>query len=71
MVWSEIKLWPFSCHKLTLFLKYPLEEAGYVLEIPFEEMAIMKMGTISLTMIPIQEKRFVSRIALWGCLWQS
>ena len=43
----------------------PLEEAGLILEIPFEEMAIMKMGTFSLTMMPIQGKWFSTEITFW------
>jgi len=42
--------------------KIPLEESGYILEIPFEEMAVMKMGTFSLTMIPIQGKKFTAEL---------
>ncbi len=36
--------------------KVPLEESGYTLEIPFQEMAIMRMGIISIEVIPIQAK---------------
>jgi len=53
----------------------PVEETGFDLEIPFEEMAIMKMGTLSLTMIPIQGERFSAELlfgaayarAEWSC----
>jgi hypothetical protein len=44
--------------------KIPLEETPYVLEIPFEEMAIMKMGTLSLTIIPIQRRWFEAELLL-------
>jgi hypothetical protein len=42
----------------------PLEESGYILEIPFDEMAIMKIGTMSLSLIPIKKKVFTTEIIL-------
>ena len=59
------------CHKHEFIFKVPLEEAGYDLEIPFEEMAIMKMGTLSLTIIPIQGKRFSTELLFGAALCQS
>ena len=36
--------------------KIPLEESGYTLEIPFQEMAIMRTGDYFIEIIPIQGK---------------
>lgn len=53
----------------------PIEEAGLNLEIPFEEMAIMKMGTLSITIMPVKNKWFSTELivgtayaqAKWSC----
>ncbi len=43
---AKFKLWPFSV-TINLYFKILIEEVMDILEIPFEEMAIMKMGTFS------------------------
>lgn len=49
----------------------PLEETGIVLEIPFEEMAIMKLCTFSLTITPIQVKWFSTEILFGGAFGKA
>ena len=60
MVWSQFKLWSFYVTDRILFLKFHLKKSGYILEIPFEEMAIMKMGTIILDNDPDTGEKVVS-----------
>lgn len=55
----------------TFVFKIPLEEKSSVLEIPFDEMAIMKMGSFSLILIPIQNKRINTELLIGAVLSKS
>jgi len=46
----------------------PLEESGFILEIPFEEMTIMKTSTLSITILPIQGRKFFAEL-LFGAAY--
>lgn len=47
-------------------LQIPLEQSGYILDIMFEEMAIMKMGALSLEIIPVQGKKISAELLFGG-----
>ncbi len=48
----------------TFILKVPIEELNSLIEIPFDEIAIMKTGTLSFAIIPVQSKRFSIEVLL-------
>jgi len=48
----------------TFVFKIPVEETSSILEIPFDEMAIMKMGSFSFILIPIQNKRINTELLM-------
>jgi len=48
----------------TFILKVPIEELNYLIEIPFDEITIMKTGTFSFAIIPIQSKSFSMEVLL-------
>jgi len=59
----------------TFIFTVPIEESGYILRIPFDEMAIMRMGTFSFGISPIMKNRFDVELncgiaygrAKWSC----
>lgn len=46
----------------TFILRVPVEGLNYMIDIPFDEMALMKMGTLSFRIIPIKNKRFSTEL---------
>lgn len=51
--------------------RIPVEEIGYEIEVPFEELTTMKMGTLSLLITPIQLNKFTTEIVIGGAYAKS
>lgn len=57
--WYRINLnYGFFQSQSTFLFTVPYEKSGYLIEIPFDEMAIMKIGTFSFGISPINKNRF-------------
>lgn len=55
--WYGIELsYGYFQSQSTFVFEVPLEESGRILEIPFDEMAIMKKASLSLVLVPIKSK---------------
>jgi predicted permease len=55
----------------TFVFKVPVEETSSILEIPFDEMAIMNMGSFSFILIPIQGKRINTELLIGAVIGKA